>query len=264
MCPCSPLPPRPQTQNIGRVELTETASLAENIKSIGEHHFDHIPHYMEHYGQSYGMILYHTEIEGHYPDTSIYADGVHDVAYVYVNRKFVGKYYRSVPLTKKQLKYGIQAKESFNFPIPAFDGKIEVDILVEAMGRINFNKQIHDRKGLANVCIGEQYVYDFDIYTLPIDKLDKVVYDNKEQYPAYFRGSFKASSKADCFVRFDGFSKGYIFVNGINLGRYWNVGPQRALYLPGVWLKEDNEIVVLELEGCKAKSVTITDRPCFK
>ncbi len=76
------------------------------------------------------------------------------------------------PLTKKQIKHGVTAKESFNFPIPAFNGKIEVDILVEGMGRINFNKRIHDRKGLENVCIGEQYVYDFDIYPLPIEQLE--------------------------------------------------------------------------------------------
>ncbi|MGN0534714.1 MAG: beta-galactosidase family protein [Eubacterium sp.] len=259
-----PLPPRPKTQKIGTVDLTETASLAGNIKNIGTHHFDHIPHYMEHYGQSYGLILYHTEIEGNYPDTSIYADGVHDVAYVYVNKKFVGRFDRSVPLTKKQIKHGVAAKESFNFPIPAFNGKIEVDILVEGMGRINFNKQIHDRKGLGCVWIGEQYVYDFDIYTLPVERLDAVTYDGANQYPAYLKGHFKASSKDDCFVCMDGFTKGYVFVNGINLGRYWNVGPQRALYLPGVWLKEDNEIVVLELEGCKKRSLSIIDHPIFK
>lgn len=259
-----PLPPRPKTQEIGEVELTQYASLAGNIKNIGEHYFDHIPHYMEHYGQNNGLILYHTEIEGNYPDTSIFADGVHDIAYVYVNRKFVGKYDRSIPLTKKQLKHGVTAKESFNFPIPAFKGKIEVDILVEGMGHINFNKRIHDRKGLGCVCIGEQYVYDFDIYTLPVERLDKIVYDGVNKYPAYMKGTFKAQSKADCFVRMDGFTKGYVFVNGINLGRYWDVGPQRALYLPGAWLKDENEIVVLELEGCKKQSVSITDRPCFK
>ncbi|MGN0515887.1 glycoside hydrolase family 35 protein, partial [Eubacterium sp.] len=66
-----PLPPRTETQKIGKVELTKSASLAGNIKNIGTHHFDHIPHYMEHYGQNYGLILYHTEIEGNYPDTSI-------------------------------------------------------------------------------------------------------------------------------------------------------------------------------------------------
>lgn len=259
-----PLPPRPKTQKIGAVELKETASLAGNIKNIGEHHHDHIARYMEHYGQNHGLILYHTEITGNYPDTSIYADGVHDIAYVYVNGKRIGKYDRSTPLTKKQIKHGATAKESCRFPIPAFNGKIEVDILVEGMGRINFNKHIHDRKGLECVCIGEQYVYDFDIYTIPVERLDSLIYDGINQYPAYFKGTFKSHSNDDCFVLMDGFTKGYVFVNGIHLGRYWNVGPQRTLYLPGVWLKEENEIVVLELEDCKKKSLLITDRPYYK
>lgn len=60
------------------------------------------------------------------------------------------------------------------------------------------------------------------------------------------------------------FKKGYVFVNGKNLGRYWEVGPQRTLYLPGVWLKEENEIVIFEQEGFTKPEVQIIDRPIFK
>lgn len=35
---------------------------------------------------------------------------------------------------------------------------------------------------------------------------------------------------------FQGWTKGVIFINGRNLGRYWNIGPQETLYLPGPWL----------------------------
>lgn len=259
------LPPRPQTQSLGRVDLTQQTYLFGNMSALAEHHKDHIPHYMEHYGQSYGLILYHTEIEGNYPDTSIVANGVHDVAWVYVNRQLVGKYDRSKPLTKKQIKYGVQPSESFSFPIPAFNGKIEVDILVEGMGRINFDKRIMDRKGLASVWIGEQYVYNFDVYTIAADRLGSLAFGaEKKQGPTYFKGAFTAHSKADCFVDVRNLTKGYVFVNGINLGRYWDVGPQRALYLPGVWLKEENEIVILELEKCKKPYVEIIDHPIFK
>lgn len=261
-----PLPPRPKTQKIGSVALTQSAGLFPNIERIATHHTDHIPHYMEHYGQSYGMILYHTEIEGDYPATSISADDVHDIAYIYVNRKFVGKYDRSKPLTNKQIKNGVPPTEGFTFPVPAFKGKAEIDILVEGMGRINFAKRIHDRKGLSMVRIGEQYVYDFDIYTLPVDRLESLHFESgtNTKCPVYLKGTFETQSRADCFVKFDGFTKGYIFVNGINLGRYWNVGPQRTLYLPGVWLKDENDIVVLELEGCREPCVEIIDRPIFK
>lgn len=260
------LPPRPQTQSIGRVALTQSASFAEHIKQNAEKHTDHIPHYMEYYGQNYGMILYHTEIEGNYPDTQIAAGGVHDIAYVYVNGKFVGRYDRSRPLTKKQKKTGMDAPESFSFPIPAFNGKITVDILVEGMGRINFAKRIHDRKGLAFVMLGEQYTYDFDVYTIPLDTYGNLSFADGTNgtCPAYFRGAFRADSQADCFVDVRNFKKGYVFVNGKNLGRYWDVGPQRTLYLPGVWLKEENEIVVFEQEGFAKPEIQIVDKPIFK
>ena len=64
-------------------------------------------------------------------------------------------------------------------------------------------------------------------------------------------------------MRFDGFTKCYVWVNGFNLGRFWNIGPQKALYLPGPLLRTDapNEIVLLELESASASSVRITDTP---
>ncbi|MFR8011681.1 MAG: glycoside hydrolase family 35 protein [Clostridia bacterium] len=258
------LPPRPQTQALGKVELTQCTSLFRNMEALSVHHADHIAHYMEYYGQSHGLILYHTEIEGDYPDTSISADGVHDVAWVFVNHQLVGRYDRSRPLTRRQVKNGVQPSESFTFPIPAFRGKITVDILVEGMGRINFDKRLADRKGLAAVRIGEQYVYDFDIYTIAAERVSALDFTAGETVgPVYLKGKFSAPSRSDCFVKITNLTKGYVFVNGINLGRYWDVGPQRTLYLPGVWLKAENEIVILELEKCKKTFVEIVDHPIF-
>ena len=69
---------------------------------------------------------------------------------------------------------------------------------------------------------------------------------------------------ADTFVRLDGFHKGFVTVNGFNLGRVLGRGPQKSLYLPGVYLKDENEIVVFELEGAASKKVRITDKPEYK
>ena len=259
------LPPRPQTQALGKVELTQRTSLFRNMESLSEHHADHIARYMEYYGQSHGLILYHTEIGGDYPDTSISADGVHDVAWVFVNHQLVGRYDRSQPPTRRQIKNGVQPSESFTFPIPAFRGKITVDILVEGMGRINFDKRLADRKGLAAVRIGEQYVYDFDIYTIAADRVDSLDFTAGGTVgPVYLKGAFSAPSRTDCFIKITNLTKGYVFVNGIHLGRYWDVGPQKTLYLPGVWLKEHNEVVVLELERCKKPVIEIVRHPIFR
>ena len=75
------------------------------------------------------------------------------------------------------------------------------------------------------------------------------------------RGHFKAQSQNDCFVHLDGFKKGCVYINGFNIGRYWEIGPQRALYIPGVLLKDENEIIILELEGCEKAEVEITAEP---
>lgn len=81
--------------------------------------------------------------------------------------------------------------------------------------------------------------------------------------PAFYRGYFEVSGLADTFLRFDGWQKGVAWINGFNLGRYWNAGPQRALYVPGPLLREGrNELVLFELHDCPGKpTVVLTDVP---
>ena len=74
------------------------------------------------------------------------------------------------------------------------------------------------------------------------------------------RGTFKTTSRGDCFVHTAGLKKGYIFINGFCLGRYWDIGPQESLYIPGTILKDENEIVVLELENSLKTTVRIDDK----
>ena len=96
---------------------------------------------------------------------------------------------------------------------------------------------------------------------MPLDNLDRLQFADGvcAEKPAVLRGTFAASSQADCFVHLDGFTKGIVFINGFNLGRYWKIGPQQSLYLPGVLLKEENEILVLELDGAETDTISITD-----
>lgn len=65
--------------------------------------------------------------------------------------------------------------------------------------------------------------------------------------PAVYGGSFSLTKTGDTFLDMRDWGKGIVFINGINIGRYWSVGPQQTLYLPGCWLKKGkNEIVVFE------------------
>ena len=80
--------------------------------------------------------------------------------------------------------------------------------------------------------------------------------------PALYRTNLKISGQpADTFIQLNGWTKGNVFVNGFNLGRYWSVGPQRTLYLPAPLLKTgDNRIEVFELHR-PGKEVAFVEKP---
>ena len=149
--------------------------------------------------------------------------------------------------------------------VGAVDGEKKIGLLVDTMGRVNYGENMIDRKGFSDIYIANQRQMGYDVWTLPLDNLEKLTYKpaegfDKDKGAMFYKGTFKADSQADCFVRLDNFDKGYVWVNGFNLGRYWKVGPQKTLYLPGCLLKEENETVVLETMGMKKPEITITDK----
>ena len=249
------LPPAPKVQDVGRVAL-ERADLWGNLRRLGGRHESATPESMEKFGQNFGYILYETVVRGRYGANILRFEGVHDAAYVRINGKPVKKYYRTSNRGKKN-------NDGFTCKCPAFDGEIKLEILVEGMGRINYGPETeNDFKGLRKVLLGNQTLFGWNIYTLPLDNLHVADMTKKcaAGEPAIYRGVFRADPGRDCFVDMKGFSKGFVTVNGINLGRYWKVGPQRSLYLPAPFLKEENEIFVFEQEGSRVESLNIGSR----
>lgn len=205
---------------------------------------------MEDLGQDSGFILYRTHIS--YTDDrecSLYLKCLHDRATVYGDGIYLGTLYRNRP-------------GEVRFFIPK--GGIQLDILVENMGRLNFGYKIgNDRKGLmqyvhidrVNADTGEfepdrSLVYGWEIYTLPFKTLENVAYSDLHSHsttPAFYKGTFDAEPGIDTFIDMSAWQKGFLFVNGFNLGRYWNIGPQQTLYVPGELLQERNTVEVFEL-----------------
>lgn len=69
----------------------------------------------------------------------------------------------------------------------------------------------------------------------------------------FFRGTFRLDAPADTFIDMGGYRKGVVWVNGINLGRYWDVGPQTRIYCPAPWLRAgENTVLVLDLHQSEA------------
>jgi len=136
--------------------------------------------------------------------------------------------------------------------VPA--GGATLDVLVENTGRINFGRDlVHDWKGLTGeVTFAGRTVSGWEMYRLPMDDLRAARFRRvaaMDQWPpTLFRGTFTLSDVGDTWLDLRGWGKGVVWVNGHNLGRFWEVGPQRTLYLPGPWLRRGtNEVVVLDL-----------------
>ncbi|MCI9642515.1 MAG: beta-galactosidase [Eubacterium sp.] len=256
------LPESPKLQTIGNVELTEFASLFDNLSNIAEKHYAPVPESMEYFNQNFGLIYYETVISGKYDISPLNIKGVHDFGYVYFDDKYKKRISRlEYTSESKGLKALFSKKNSGKFLMSAINGNRKIGVLVDAMGRVNYGEHMTDRKGITDIYIGNQRQMGYDVYTIPLDNLDKLEYKaDKKEVPLFLKGSFKANSNNDCFVHLNGFKKGYVWVNGFNLGRYWEIGPQKSLYLPGALLKEENEIIVLEMEGFSNPTVSITDK----
>jgi beta-galactosidase len=128
-----------------------------------------------------------------------------------------------------------------------------LEILVEGMGRINFAQNLIDRKGITDrVTLNGMTLMNWKVYNLPMN--DKFIYNlrSSNRTPGkrgiFFKGNFFLSAPGDTFLDLSNFQKGIIWVNGHNLGRYWNIGPQKRFYCPASFLRKgNNEMIVLDL-----------------
>lgn len=241
----------------GKVSLTERADLFTILDDIQSHVESSYPMTMEELGQDFGFVLYRTRLAGPFESMELAIDGLHDRALIYLDGKLLGIQDR---LEKRMdmITIGLDSGE-----------EACLDILVENLGRINYGTGIWDEKGITGgVRIGPQYHFGYKCYPLPFEDLSGIKYGpapdsgSRKEGPVFLRGTFRVEEAADTFVRIDGFTKGNVYINGFNLGRYWNeAGPQRTLYLPAPLLKKGtNEIVILELEQFTNYEIILTDK----
>ena len=180
----------------------------------------------------------------------------HDYAQVYINSRYIGKMDRVLGET--------------SLALPSVKRGDVLVILVEGMGRINFGRSIKDFKGITDKVIltteagGHEVTYDlknWEMATIPDDYQTalnafegpmtlELRHDALTGKMGYYRGYFNLKKVGDTFINMEAFGKGQVYVNGHAIGRFWNIGPQQTLYVPGCWLKKGkNEIIVLDVIG---------------
>jgi beta-galactosidase len=246
-----PEPPAPNpVVSFAPVELKETAPIFENLPAAIQ---DETPKNMEAYDQGYGCILYRTKIPAGVAAT-LEAAAIHDFGYVFVDGKRIGILDRRNPNAKILL--------------PEREKDSQLDILVEPMGRINFGPEMADRKGLiAPVKLGGEVLKGWEIFNLPLDArmlagLKFTDAKPESKVPAFWRGTFTLEKAGDTFLDLRGWGKGVVWVNGICLGRFWNIGPTQTAYAPGCWLHAGtNEIVILDYTGPQNPEIAGLEKP---
>ncbi|MCC3375101.1 beta-galactosidase [Cohnella sp. REN36] len=264
--PDIPLPEPSRKGSYGRLAMTERAELFGSLDALSAPVERPFTETMEALDQDYGFMLYSTHLSGPRPASKLTLQEVRDRALVFVD----GVYQGVIERNSHDLLLEPKAHDLV-FEVP--EGGVRLDILVENMGRINYGWKMDDPKGISEgVRFERQFLSDWTMRSLPLDDLSKLVYAKHAAAPeaegaaacgpVFYRTTFQVDEPLDTFVHMAGWTKGVVFVNGFNLGRYWEVGPQKALYLPGPLLRKgNNEIVVFELHGTKEAAVTLQDFP---
>ncbi|TQV98418.1 beta-calactosidase [Cordyceps javanica] len=256
------VPATPKRATVPEFELKPAAALFDLQDKATRQADDPIS--MDALGQAYGYVLYEHTVTKDVQGLVAIGDGARDRAIVYVNGVRTGvvdTIYKTPSSVKVALKKGDTLR-----------------ILVENLGRVDVRQRLKEQvKGIVgNVSVGGSVLRNWATYSMPLSELPSDLHRQhtikKNDGPVFYTGTFDlpkgASSdpSGDTFLSVPEGVKGVLWVNGVNLGRYWKVGPQQSLYVPGSILKPKNDVVLLELEpqpGVQLSAEGISERKWF-
>lgn len=239
------------------LSLTAKTSLFANVHNIAQVETSLYPKRMEELSQHTGYLLYETDVEMDAPEERLRIIDGRDRAQVYVNDRHLATQYQTE--IGKDLLIAGDEKESVN-----------LKILLENMGRVNYGHKLladSQRKGIrTGVCVDLHFHLQWKQYPLELQDLSWLDFSKEwqENAPAFYRFDFRLDCVYDTYIDMMGYGKGAVFVNGHNLGRFWEVGPTTSLYVPHGFLKEgDNTIIVFETEGRYQETLQLVQQPTF-
>jgi beta-galactosidase len=210
-------------------------------------------------GQDYGFALYRTNVAGYAPG-SLDIQWVHDYATVFVDGAYQGGFSRTLIPAAVSTKLNV-TNNNDPLTLTANTGTT-LDILVEGLGRTNYGQAIVDRKGiLETVALAGTQLANWQIFSLPMSGAYlsglKPLHGSTSRPGVFFTATANLSKVADTYLDLSGWTKGVVWVNGNNLGRYWAIGPQYRLYCPASWLRPGhNQIMIFDLHQTTAAPIS--------
>ena len=240
------------------IALSEKVSLFETLPDLAQPVESLYPVKMEDLGQSYGYLLYRTEASWDADEEKIRVIDGRDRMQLFVDGELV--------TTQYQAEIGQDI-----FVTGKKKATHQIDILMENMGRVNYgHKFLADtqRKGIrTGVCKDLHFLLNWQQYPLSFENTENINFSKgwQPEQPAFYAFDFEMKAFKDTYLDLSGFGKGLAFVNGVNIGRFWNVGPTLSLYIPHSLLKEGhNRIIIFETEGEYKESINLVNQPTFK
>lgn len=250
-----PEPPAvPESIDIPEFTPKAIAPLAELFKPLKDAK-DSLPT-LESIGQNQGLAHYSVSVPAG-PAAPLHLTA-NDYAQVYLDGKPVGVVDRM--------------KGQTSIDLPERQKPATLEIVLDTFGHVNYGAFIEkDRKGvIGEVKLGDQALKGWKMALLPLadnaaprPQKDKI---NGACTGGIFHANVELDKPADTFIDMKDWSKGYVWVNGHLLGRYWHLGPQERLYCPANFLqKGKNSITVLDtflkeprpIRGCNERNMEI-------
>jgi beta-galactosidase len=243
IAPDEPLPGDPPRLAPQVIPVEASAPLLPQLGQLADPVTAPVPLTMEQVGQRSGLIHYRASPRIPAGPSSVTVKDLRDRAQVFVDGRPAGVLDRNDGETR--------------LAVHGTGRQVTLEILVENQGRVNYGPLLGERKGiLGGVLIGDRYVFGWETTPLPLDDPARFRFGEPpgdgppDDGPSLHYARVQLDRPADGFLAFPGWEKGFAWLNGFLLGRYWAVGPQRTLYAPApLWRAGDNELIVLELHG---------------
>lgn len=235
----------------GVIEMTRSADFFRNLDNLSTPVKSHYPVCMEKLDQGYGYILYESRLDKLDHLEKIRLWKANDRANIFLDEKPVLTLYDRELLGEHELA-----------DAECSTGKL--DILMENMGRVNFTPVMEEqRKGIdGGIQVNGYLHFGWTIYPLQMEDITNVDFSNpaKAGLPGFYEFQFEIDEPADTFLDTNGWGKGVVFVNNFNIGRFWEIGPQKRLYVPAPLLKKGkNSLVIFETEGKVSDTIRFYD-----
>ena len=239
-------------KDFGEHQVNERVSLFETLETISDKVTSNYPLAMEQLNQGEGYVYYQSLLGKARKIEDLKLISVMDRAHLFINDKL------------ECIQYDSEIGQKQSFSLEKTENKL--GILVENMGRVNYSaKMNHQNKGMNDgVVINSALQSEWEMYSLPMNNLEKIDFSKQDiqGHPSFSRFWIHVDKVGDTFVDLEGWGKGFVVVNGFNIGRFWKVGPQKRLYLPGPLLHEGkNEIIVFESDGEVTDTISLKDTP---